>query len=66
MTAKLAYEIIMTLPESERETLFDMLEPYIKPFELEDILENEFSSGTVKENTIKYLIETVFSKNKKS
>ena len=56
----------MTLPDSERVLLFDMLEPYIKPFDLDDILETENPNSQTKEDIIKYLIETVFSKNKKS
>lgn len=61
MTAKLAYEIIMTLPETEKEILFSMLEPQIKPFDIEDIIDE---TPMNKEQIINYLIKTVFSKKK--
>jgi hypothetical protein len=63
MTAKLAYEIIMTLPESEKDQLFIMLEPHVKSFDLEEFIDE---SPMDKNEIIKYLIATVFSKNKKS
>jgi hypothetical protein len=66
MTAKLAYEIIMTLPETERFILFEMLEPEMKPFDLDAILEDNRSNLNKKEEMINYLIRTVFSKNKNS
>ncbi|WP_112084661.1 hypothetical protein [Flavobacterium lacus] len=61
MTAKLAYEIIMTLPETEKEILFSMLEPHIKPFDIEDFIDE---APMNKEQIIEYLIKTVFSKKK--
>ncbi len=53
----------MTLPESEKELLFAMLEPHIKSFDFEELLEDKPMD---KNEIIKYLIATVFSKNKKS
>ncbi len=63
MTAKLAYEIIMALPETEKDHLFAMLEPHIKSFDLEELMEDKPMD---KNEIIKYLIATVFSKNKNS
>jgi urate oxidase len=66
MTALLTYEIIMTLPEMEKNVLFDMLEPQIKYFDLEDLLQDDGLKLNSKEEIFKFLIKTVFSKNKKS
>lgn len=63
MTAKLAYEIIMSLPETERDKLYSMLEPHIKSLEIEDLIDE---TPMNKSEIILYLIETVFSKHKKS
>lgn len=63
MTAKLAYEIFIILPESEKDKLFTMLEPHIKSFDIEDILEEK---PMEKNEIIQYLIKTVFSKHKNS
>lgn len=51
----------MTLPETEKEILFTMLEPYIKPFDIEDLIDE---APMNKEQIINYLIKTVFSKKK--
>lgn len=52
----------MTLPETEKDQLFAMLEPHIKSFDLEELMEYKPMD---KNEIIKYLIATVFSKNKK-
>ena len=41
MTAKLTYEIIMSLPEGERTLLFDMLEPNFEKFDFDDFISEE-------------------------
>ncbi|RAR51080.1 hypothetical protein B0I10_101254 [Flavobacterium lacus] len=51
----------MTLPETEKEILFSMLEPHIKPFDIEDFIDE---APMNKEQIIEYLIKTVFSKKK--
>ena len=56
----------MSLPELERDILFDMLEPHLKPFELDDILQDDGTNLSTREEVIKYLIKNVFSKYKKS
>lgn len=61
LTAKLAYELIMTLPETEKEILFSMLEPHMKSFDIEDLIDE---APMNKEQIIDYLIKTVFSKKK--
>jgi hypothetical protein len=62
MTAKLTYDIIMTLSENERESLFDMLEPHMKKFDLEDLISDERQKTIEKEALIKHIIKTQFSK----
>jgi hypothetical protein len=66
MTAKLAYEIIMTLEEKERELLFDMLIPHTEEFNIDDIIsvENQFDFN--KQEMTEYLIKRLFSNVKKS
>ena len=66
MTAKLTYEIIMTLPEKERQILLDMLEPQYEKFDVENFLSEEIESGFSDDELTKYLIETLFSKYKKT
>lgn len=66
MTAKLTYEIIMTLPEKERQILLDMLEPQYEKFDVENFLLEEIESGFSDDELTKYLIETLFSKYKKT
>jgi hypothetical protein len=63
LTAKLAYELIMTLPETEKEILFSMLEPHMKSFDIEDLIDE---APMNKEQIIDYLIKTVFSKKKRN
>jgi hypothetical protein len=62
MTAKLTYDIIMTLSENERESLFDMLEPQMKKFDLEDLISDERQKSKEKEELLKHIIKTQFSK----
>ena len=52
----------MTLSENERESLFDMLEPYMKKFDLEDLISDERQKSKEKEELIKHIIKTQFSK----
>jgi hypothetical protein len=62
VTAKLAYELIMILPETEKDILFSMLEPHMKSFNIEELI-NEAPMN--KQEMIDYLIKNVFSKYKK-
>ena len=66
MTAKLAYQIIMTLPENERELLLTMLEPEMKKFDLEEFISEDYVAKISNEEMIKRLIDTCFSKVKDS
>ena len=66
MTALLTYQIIMTLPDMEKNVLFDMLDLHLKPFEIDDLLQDDGLNLNSKEEVFKFLIKTVFSKNKKS
>lgn len=66
MTARLAYQIIMSLSDDERELLFDMLEPHMEKFEIDDFLSETIVNKATKEQITQYLIKTVFSKHKKS
>ena len=66
MTAKLAYQIIMTLPENERELLLIMLEPEMKKFDLEEFISEDYVAKISNEEMIKRLIDTCFSKVKDS
>lgn len=52
----------MTLPETEKDILFSMLEPHMKSFNIEELI-----NGTPmnKQEMIDYLIKNVFSKHKK-
>jgi hypothetical protein len=54
----------MTLSENERESLFDMLEPYMKKLDLEDLISDERQKTIEKEALMKHLIKTLFSKYK--
>lgn len=65
MTAKLTYEIIMSLPESERTLLFDMLEPNFEKFDFDDFISEEVEIGYSDKQITEYLINTLFSKYKK-
>ena len=62
MTAKLAYEIIMTLSETEKDILFNMLEPEMKPLDIKKLVQKKPKNNI--EMQLK-LIETIFSKHKK-
>lgn len=64
MTAKLTYEIIMSLPESERALLFDMLEPHFEKFDFDDFISEEIEIGYSDKEITSYLIDTLFSKYK--
>lgn len=64
MTAKLTYEIVMSLPNNERTLLLDMLEPHFKKFDLDDFILNEIEKYSDTEIT-NYLVKTLFSKYKK-
>ena len=66
MTAKLAYQIIMTLAENERELLLTMLEPEMKKFDLEELISEDYVAKISNEEMIKRLIDTCFSKVKDS
>lgn len=66
MTANLAYQIIMALPENERELLFDMIDPHMKKFDLEELLSDEISKKISEKEMMLRLIETCFSKVKNS
>lgn len=66
MTAKLAYQIVMTLPENERELLFDMLEPQMKKFDLEELISDKVQVKSSKKERMLRLIVTCFSKVKDS
>jgi hypothetical protein len=66
MTANLAYQIIMALPENERELLFDMIDPYMKKFDLKELLLDEIQVKPSKNEIMLRLIETCFSKVKNS
>jgi hypothetical protein len=66
MTAKLAYEIIMTLEEKERELLFDMLMPHTVEFDIDDLVSKENQFDFNKQEMTEYLIKRLFSNVKKS
>ncbi len=66
MTVNLAYEIIMSLPENERDLLFDMLEPQMKKFDLEELISDKASKKASKNERMLRLIDTCFSKVKDS
>lgn len=66
MTAQLTYQIIMTLPEKERELLFNMLEPQMKKFDLEELVSDKASKKALKNERMLRLIDTCFSKIKDS
>jgi hypothetical protein len=66
MTANIAYEIIMLLPENERDLLFDMLEPQMKKFDLEELISDKALKKASKNERMLRLIDTCFSKVKDS
>ena len=66
MTANLAYQIIMSLPENERELLFEMIDPHMKKFDLEELLSDEIPKKISENDMMLRLIETCFSKVKNS
>lgn len=66
MTVNLAYQIIMSLPENERDLLFDMLEPHMKKFDLEELISDKASKKASKNERLLRLIDTCFSKVKDS
>ncbi|WKL44896.1 hypothetical protein [Flavobacterium sp. ZE23DGlu08] len=66
MTANLAYQIIMSLPENERELLFEMIDPHMKKFDLEELLSDEIPKKISEKEMMLRLIETCFSKVKNS
>jgi hypothetical protein len=66
MTAQLTYQIIMTLPEKERELLFDMLEPQMKKFDLEELISDEVQTKISNDEMMLLLIDRYFSKVKDS
>ena len=66
MTVNLAYQIIMSLPENERNLLFDMLEPQMKKFDLEELISDKASKKASKNERMLRLIDTCFSKVKDS
>jgi hypothetical protein len=66
MTAHLAYQVIMTLPANERQLLFDMIEPHMKKFDLEELLSDKIPEKISEKEMMLRLIETCFSKVKNS
>ena len=67
MTAQLTYQIIMTLPEKERELLFDMFEPQMKKFDLEELICDEVPPAKISNDEMMLLlIDRYFSKVKDS
>lgn len=66
MTANLAYQIIMALPGNERELLFEMIDPHMKKFDLEELLSDEIPKKNSEKEMMLRLIETCFSKVKNS
>jgi len=66
MNANLAYQIIMALPENERELLFEMIDPQMKKFDLEELLSDEIPKKISEKEMMLRLIETCFSKVKNS
>lgn len=66
MTANLAYQIIMALPDNERELLFDMIDSHMKKFDLEELLSDELPKKISEKEMMLRLIETCFSKVKNS
>jgi len=67
MTAQLTYQIIMTLPEKERELLFDMLEPQMKKFDLEELISDDVPPTKISNDEMMLLlIDRYFSKVKDS
>lgn len=67
MTAQLTYQIIMTLPEKERELLFNMLEPQMKKFDLEELISDEVPPAKISNDEMMLLlIDRYFSKVKDS
>lgn len=67
MTAQLTYQIIMTLPEKERELLFNMLEPQMKKFDLEELISDEIPPAKISNDEMMLLlIDRYFSKVKDS
>jgi len=67
MTAQLTYQIIMTLPEKERELLFNMLEPQMKKFDLEELISDDVPPTKISNDEMMLLlIDRYFSKVKDS
>ena len=67
MTAQLTYQIIMTLPEKERELLLNMLEPQMKKFDLEELISDEVPLTKISNDEMMLLlIDRYFSKVKDS
>ena len=66
MTAQLTYQIIMTLPEKERELLLNMLEPQMQKFDLEELISDKASKKATKNERMLRIIDTCFSKVKDS
>jgi len=67
MTAQLTFQIIMTLPEKERELLLNMLEPQMKKFDLEELISDEAPPAKISNDEMMLLlIDRYFSKVKDS
>ncbi|WP_369753275.1 hypothetical protein [Flavobacterium sp. WC2409] len=66
MSAKLIYPLIMALPEQERELLLEMLGVKTNKLDLNKFLSADHQKLIEKREMIAYLIETQFSKFKKS
>ena len=66
MTAQLTYQIIQTLPETERKLLLDMLEADSKPFSIAELTTPKRKKPALDIEVMKYLIDNCFSKIKDS
>ena len=66
MTAKLTYQIIQSLSDSERDLLFDMLENDKRPLSFEELLIPKPLLIPSDKEIISYLIANCFSKIKDS
>jgi hypothetical protein len=66
MTAKLAYQMIMTLRGNELELLLDMLKPHMKKFDLDELISDKALEESSKKERMLRLIDTCFSKVKDS
>lgn len=66
MTAELTYQIIQSLSQKERDKLFEMLEPEMKQFDLDELLTEEVNTKLSNDDIMMLLIKNCFSKVKKT